>query len=62
MYPDVNERVSEVLLSTLRSVCVSAAVDCQPTVLVVSNTDTFTPHDWEKVQLLMENGTEISAQ
>ncbi len=53
----VDERVREVLLTTLRSVCVSAAVDSQPTVLLLSNTDALTLHNWEKVRLLMENGT-----
>lgn len=58
MSSGLNERrVGEVLQATLKNVCVSAAMDSQPTVLLVNNTDKLGVQEWEKIRLLMENGT-----
>ena len=40
----------------LRDVCVSAAVDSQPTVLLATSTDTLGTQGWEKIRLIMETG------
>ena len=50
----------ERLDAMLRDVCVSAAVDSQPTVLLATSTDTLGAQGWEKIRLIMETGVYCS--
>lgn len=48
---------NESLRQQLRDICISAAVDGQPTVLVVSSSVNIRRQDWEDVYKLMNEGT-----
>lgn len=48
----------ESLRQQLRDICISAAVDGQPTVLVISSSVDIKRQDWEDVYKLMNEGTE----
>lgn len=48
---------TESLRQQFRDICISAAVDGQPTVLVVSSSINISTQDWEDVYKLMNEGT-----